>query len=129
MEYASGRRAFVCFPSSYFLVFLTLLVPQKRGAILGSVSSAQTTNPIPLELRDTLNLEYLDKRPISLYEKRNQILLDYASGLKSLEVPAKLSLEEAAGIFELWKGVKVFGRSTPFIPFCHPADIDCLLFL
>jgi small subunit ribosomal protein S29 len=90
-------------------------VPQKRGAILGSISSTQTTNPIPLELRDTLNLEYLDKRPISPYEKRNQILLDYASGLKSLEVPAKLSLEEAAGIFEVWKGVKAFGRSKPFI--------------
>ena len=90
-------------------------MPQKRGAILGSISTAQTTNPIPLELRDTLDLEYLDKRLISPYQKRNQILLDYASGLKSLEVPAKLSLEEAAGIFEVWKGVKAFGRSKPFI--------------
>jgi len=93
---------------------LNLLVPQKRGAVLGSISSAQTTNPIPLELRDTLNLEYLDKRPISPYEKRNQILLDYAAGLKPLEVPAKLSLEEAAGIFEVWKGIKAIGRSQPF---------------
>jgi hypothetical protein len=38
-------------------------------------------------------------------------LLDYAAGLKPLEVPAKLSMEEAAGIFEMWKGVRAFGRS------------------
>ena len=81
-------------------------------------SRQQTTNLIPLELRDTLNLEYLDKRPISPYEKRNQILLNYASGLKSLEVPGKFSLEEAAGIFEVWKGVKNFGRSRSFLPSC-----------
>ncbi|KIM38358.1 hypothetical protein M413DRAFT_30198 [Hebeloma cylindrosporum] len=92
MEYASGKREF------------------KRGAFIGSISSAQTTNPIPLELRDALELDYLDKRVISPYEKRNQILLDYAGGLKPLEVPAKLSLDEAAGIFEVWKGVQAFGK-------------------
>jgi len=76
-----------------------------------------------LELRDTLNLEYLDKRPISSYEKRNQVLLDYAAGLKPLEVPAKLSMEEAAGIFEVWKGVKAFGRSQSSL-ICYSAVID-----
>ena len=36
-------------------------------------------------------------------------MVEYTKGLKKFEVPDKLTLEEAVGVFEIWKGLKVFG--------------------
>jgi len=63
-----------------------------------------------LELRDILNLHDENYRIASPYEKRNRVLLEYAQGLKNVEVPEKLTLAEAAGVFEIWKEQQVFGR-------------------
>lgn len=57
--------------------------------------------PIPLELRETLDLPH--PVPNSPYFKRSRITQDYAKGLQKLEVPAQLSVNEAAGMFEVWK--------------------------
>ncbi|KAF8961983.1 mitochondrial ribosomal death-associated protein 3-domain-containing protein [Flammula alnicola] len=96
MEYASGKRSF------------------QKGAILGSISASRTTHPLPLELRDALALNSPDLRPVSPYEKRNKTMLEYAEGLRSLEVPEKLTLAEAVGVFEVWKQQQVFGNEKFF---------------
>lgn len=36
-------------------------------------------------------------------------MVEYTKGLRKFEVPDKLTLEEAVGVFEVWKGLKVFG--------------------
>lgn len=80
-----------------------------RGAFLGAICATQSTNPLPLELRDALELDELDTRTITDYDKRNQTMVGYTNGLKKFPVPEKLTLEEAVGVFEIWKGMKVFG--------------------
>ncbi|KAJ3506132.1 hypothetical protein NLJ89_g7035 [Agrocybe chaxingu] len=96
MEYACGKRQF------------------NSGVVLGAISASQSTNPLPLELRDALDLSSLDKRPVSVYDKRDRVLSGYAEGMQKLEVPAKLTLEEAVGVFEVWKGQGVFGSKRTF---------------
>jgi len=96
MEYASGKRSFA------------------HGAFFSAVSATQSTNPIPIELRDALELGELDTHFITEYSKRNQMMVEYTKGLKKFEVPDKLTLEEAVGVFEIWKGLKVFGSDKTF---------------
>jgi small subunit ribosomal protein S29 len=64
---------------------------------------------VPIELRDALELGELDTRFITEYNRRNQVMVEYTQGLKKFEVPEKLTLDEAVGLFEIWKGMKVFG--------------------
>ncbi|PPQ89420.1 hypothetical protein CVT25_002186 [Psilocybe cyanescens] len=92
MEYASGKRNFA------------------RGAVLGALSLAHTNYPLPLELRDALELQDLDAHPASPYLKRSKDLLAYTEGLKKLEVPEKLTVKEATGIFEVWKARNAIGH-------------------
>ncbi|KAF4610525.1 hypothetical protein D9613_006518 [Agrocybe pediades] len=92
LEYASGKRQF------------------SRGAVLGALSVSQTLHPVPLELSDALGLEDMHAFPISPFQKRNKEMLLYTEGLKKLAVPEKLTLEEATGVFEVWKGRKAIGR-------------------
>ena len=85
---------------------------------MGALATSQSTNPVPIELRNSLDLPELDTKPISGYEKCIKTMEDYARGLKKFEVPEKLTLEEAVGVFELWKGRKVFGRGEiPYLGF------------
>ncbi|PPQ75486.1 hypothetical protein CVT26_015908 [Gymnopilus dilepis] len=96
MEYASGKRSF------------------SRGAVIGALSLSQTSFTLPLELRDALDLEDLDAYPISPFAKRNKEMFAYTEGLQKMAVPEKLTLAEAAGVFEVWKGTKVVGRENYF---------------
>lgn len=80
--------------------------------MIGSLSLSQTNFTLPLELRDALDLEDLDAFPISPFEKRNKEMMVYTEGLKKMPVPEKLTLEEAVGVFEVWKGTEVIGRGT-----------------
>lgn len=82
--------------------------------MLGALSLSQTNYPLSLELRDALELHDTDPYPISPFLKRNKDLLEYAQGLKKLEVPEKLTHEEATGIFEMWKGKNAVGHSETF---------------
>ena len=61
--------------------------------------------PLPLELRDSLKLDY--DRPMSPYDKRSPLLLEYAQGLKALPVPEKLTIEEASSLMSIWKNENV----------------------
>ncbi|KAF8194975.1 mitochondrial ribosomal death-associated protein 3-domain-containing protein [Pholiota molesta] len=95
LEFASGKRSF------------------QKGAVLGAISASRTSHPTPVELRDALDLHNEDYPISSPYDKRNKTLLQYAEGLRAMEVPEKLTLAEAIGVFEIWKGKQVFGRGLP----------------
>ncbi|KAH9479917.1 37S ribosomal protein S23, mitochondrial [Psilocybe cubensis] len=96
MEYASGRRNFA------------------RGAVFGALSLSQSNYPLPLELRDALQLQELDAYPVSPYLKRSKDMLAYTEGLRKLEVPAKLSMQEALAVFEIWKKRMAIGKDNSF---------------
>ena len=83
LEYASGKRVL------------------NKGAFLGALNCSDTQFGVPLELRDTLGLEYA--HPTSPYEKRDSVHLEYAEGLKKIEVAERLTVKEAASLFEVWK--------------------------
>jgi len=87
MEYASGKRSFA------------------KGAFVGAITSTDPMFTIPLELRDALKLDY--DRPMSPYDKRSPVLLEYTQGLKALPVPEKLTLEEASSLMTVWKHANV----------------------
>ncbi|KAF8672523.1 hypothetical protein AX14_005554 [Amanita brunnescens Koide BX004] len=87
MEYASGQRSFA------------------RGAVLGAITYSDPSYPLPLELRETLQMPY--EHPQSPYDKRSKPLQEYTTGLSPIPVPEQLSLNEAASLFEVWKAEHV----------------------
>lgn len=68
--------------------------------MLGALSSQNTQFKTPIELREALGLSH--DRPTGPYAEREQALKDYAKGLQNLLVPEKLSMDEAAALFEVW---------------------------
>ena len=78
---------------------------QVRGAFVGAITASDTTFTVPLELRDTLKLDY--DHPMSPYDKRSPVLLEYAQGLRALPVPERLTLEEATSLMSIWKNENV----------------------
>lgn len=68
---------------------------------MSALTSSSTAHPVPIELRDALALPR--RHPTSPYEKRDAVLEGYARGLKGIEVPARMSREECAGLFGVWK--------------------------
>lgn len=82
LEYASGKKAFA------------------RGAVLGAVSLANTNFAPQLELCEGLGIQYGE--PSGPYVKRSAELIEYAKGLQNLPVPAQMSVEEAATLYEVW---------------------------
>ena len=76
------------------------LFAQARGAVLGAISTTDTAYPIPLELREALDLPH--PVPNSPYFKRSPEFQMYAGGLEKLEMPERLSVSEAAAVFEVW---------------------------
>lgn len=82
LEYASGKRAFA------------------RGAVFGAESTSNTAFQMPLELSEALGIPPL--RPAGPYVARSKELAEYAQGLRNFPVPAQLSVDEAASLFELW---------------------------
>ena len=105
MEYASGKRLFVRLPTQPRLRLICVFFLQAKGAIMGAINSSDTMFTLPLELRDTLKLDY--DHPMSPYDKRSPELLGYAQGLKALPVPEKLTLEEASSLMSIWKNENV----------------------
>lgn len=53
-----------------------------------------------LEFCESLGLEY--PRPSGPYVKRSTEYVEYARGLRNFPVPERLSIEEAAAIFDIW---------------------------
>ncbi|KAI0741258.1 mitochondrial ribosomal death-associated protein 3-domain-containing protein [Daedaleopsis nitida] len=86
LEFASGKRSL------------------QRGAVLGALSTQNTTFRAPLELVEALGLE--PTVPSNPYVRREPELVAYASGLRNFPVPDKLTVDEAASIFEVWQSTK-----------------------
>ncbi|EJF64026.1 hypothetical protein DICSQDRAFT_53564 [Dichomitus squalens LYAD-421 SS1] len=86
LEFASGKQSFA------------------RGAVLGALSSQNTTFRPPLELTEALGL--LPDVPSNPYVRREPELIEYAKGLRNFPVPDQLTIDEAASIFDIWHSVK-----------------------
>ena len=86
---------------------------------MGAITSSDTMFTLPLELRDTLKLDY--DHPMSPYDKRSPVLLEYAQGLKALPVPEKLTLEEATSLMSIWKNENVLVGGKLFISLFLPS--------
>jgi len=82
LEYASGMKSFA------------------RGAVLGALSTADTTFRTSVPLIEALKIT--SDRPVSAYEKRSADLALYSKGLRSIPVPERLEVNEAASLFEVW---------------------------
>ncbi|KAL0953378.1 hypothetical protein HGRIS_004618 [Hohenbuehelia grisea] len=95
-EFACGSRSFA------------------RGAVLGAINASDPSYAIPLELREALSLPHT--RPPSPYDTRSRTLIEYTDGLRPLAVPDKLSVNEAASIYEIWMKDKAFDSG--LLPYC-----------
>ena len=72
---------------------------------MGAINASDPMFPLPLELRDSLKLDY--DHPMSPYDKRSPLLFEYTKGLKALPVPEKLTLDEASSLMSIWKNENV----------------------
>ncbi|CAL1715369.1 unnamed protein product [Somion occarium] len=82
LEYASGKKTFA------------------RGAVVGALSEGRADFVTPLELCEALGLPF--PRPAGPYVRRVPEIVDYSQGLQKLAVPEKLSIDEAASLFDVW---------------------------
>ena len=55
---------------------------------------------MPVELREALGLP--EMRPAGPYTKRSPEIVEFARGIKSFPVPPRISIGEAASLFEVW---------------------------
>jgi hypothetical protein len=99
MDFACGNRSFVSTVNSCPYPSYTISL-QAQGAVLGAITYSDPIYPLPLELRDALELPY--DHPPSPYDKRSRTLIEYTKGLRALPVPERLSVKEAAALFEVW---------------------------
>ncbi|KAF9650118.1 hypothetical protein BDM02DRAFT_3155015 [Thelephora ganbajun] len=91
LEYASGKKSFA------------------RGAVLGALSTANTTFSVPVELQESLKLNHGTTSP---YIKRSQELISYAEGLTNVPVPETLGVPEAASLFDVWMKDKAISHDS-----------------
>ncbi|QRW03067.1 AP endonuclease [Ceratobasidium sp. AG-Ba] len=82
LEYACGKRTLA------------------KGAVLGANSSTHTRFQEPLVLKEALGIIPLGSA--SPYERRNENIVAYASGLKGFSVPSRMQIGEAASMFDIW---------------------------
>ena len=82
LEYANAKRVF------------------KRGAFIAALSTNNTRFRLPIELLEALQI--LPEQPLNSWMKRYTPYADYATGLQPFAIPSRLTLAEAAALFELW---------------------------
>ncbi|KAG8896630.1 37S ribosomal protein S23 mitochondrial, partial [Tulasnella sp. 417] len=82
LEYASGKRQLA------------------RGAVLGALSSTNTTYPVIEPLREALGLPLEGGVAISPYDKQGNSYKEFTTGLRSIAVPQQFSVAEAAAFLE-----------------------------
>ncbi|VDC06087.1 unnamed protein product [Peniophora sp. CBMAI 1063] len=82
LDYFSGKRTFA------------------RGAVLGAISNTNRAYSLSPALRQALNIQpELGAPPFS---KVAPELIAYTRGIKTIEVPSRLQIKEAASVFEIW---------------------------
>ncbi|TFY79925.1 hypothetical protein EWM64_g4084 [Hericium alpestre] len=82
LDYASGQKTFA------------------RGAVVGALSTADTRFKLSTELRHALGLQpWLKPSP---FVKIAPEILEFTKGIEMMRVPDRLSVDEAASLFEVW---------------------------
>jgi len=89
---------------------------QARGAVLGALSTANTTFSAPIELQESLKLSDGTASP---YIKRSSELISYAEGLTNIPVPESLGVSEAAALFDIWTKDKAISCGARHLFFWH----------
>ena len=85
---------------------LTKNLKQARGAVVGALSLSDKTYGLSQELRHALGLQpWLQPSP---YLKVAPEITTFTRGIQILKVPEKLSVNEAASLFEVWNKNKSF---------------------
>ncbi|KAI0736464.1 mitochondrial ribosomal death-associated protein 3-domain-containing protein [Fomitopsis betulina] len=82
LEFASGRKAF------------------PRGAVIGAEGTQNTTFRMPVELHEALGLPRM--RSTGAYTNRSPEIEEFVRGIKSFPVPRRITIDEAASMFEIW---------------------------
>ncbi|KAG8913323.1 37S ribosomal protein S23 mitochondrial [Tulasnella sp. 408] len=90
LEYASGKRQLA------------------RGALLGALSSTNTTYPVIEPLREALGLPLEGGVTVSPYGKQQNSYKEFTAGLRSITVPQQFSMAEAAAFLEVWSANRAF---------------------
>jgi small subunit ribosomal protein S29 len=98
LEYANATRRF------------------KRGAVVGAIGSEETRLDTSLELAEALGISSPAHSP---YSRRIKEYIHYTNGLEPFEVHPRLSIREAAAVFDFYKqqGALHSGRSSHYT---HP---------
>jgi small subunit ribosomal protein S29 len=101
LEFICGRKSFVSHGLSSLVVESDFCLEsgQARGAVIGATTASDPLFKAPPELRQALGL---DDQPPDPYTKMSSALKEYTAGLRSITVPDKLSVVEAAALFEVW---------------------------
>ncbi|KAI0045817.1 hypothetical protein FA95DRAFT_1560786 [Auriscalpium vulgare] len=93
LQYASGQKTFA------------------RGAVIGALSSSNTTFALTEDLRYALGLQpYMHPSP---YAKVVPELAAYTRGISTWKIPERLTVDEAAALFEVWNKDKSLHTHVP----------------
>ncbi|KZV72466.1 hypothetical protein PENSPDRAFT_750913 [Peniophora sp. CONT] len=82
LDYFSGKKTFA------------------RGAVVGALSSTNRAYSLSPELRQALNVQ--PELGASPFTKVAPELTAYTQGIKTIEIPSRLQVEEAASLFDIW---------------------------
>lgn len=105
-----------------------------NGIVLSAFSFSNPHFPVPPVLINSLTLPSGPGAvpPLSCpHDKTAKELYEYVDGLKALQVPDSMNLEEASQLFEIWMGRKVgddTGKPTKSIGALHSSSLSCKRF-
>ena len=68
---------------------------------------------MPVELREALGLP--EMRPAGPYTKRSPEIVEFARGIKNFPVPPRISVDEAASLFDIWMQDKALHSGEVFV--------------
>jgi small subunit ribosomal protein S29 len=94
-----------------------------RGAIVGAISTSDKKFNTPLEVREAIGMQ--SEQPTSIWSKRVPEYVEYAKGLRGIQVPSALSLSEATCLFDLWKETGVFAGGMSILIFFTSRVLKC----
>ncbi|KAF6759514.1 mitochondrial carrier protein [Ephemerocybe angulata] len=83
LDFASGKRTFA------------------KGAVVTALTNSDTNFNVPLEIQDALDLPRA--HPVSPYQRRDGDVQGYVHGLTGFKLPDRMSSDEMAGLFSVWK--------------------------
>jgi len=119
LDYLTGKKALVSSPPLLISVELT---NQSKGTIITALSHSTPSLPIPAEMYEALSIP--SPTPLTPYTKYEPIHLENArSGLQKIEVPWRMSSEEAAGIWRIW-AKKGWARGESILWLCEGLVAD-----